>query len=97
MKRNIIFIIGTIIMMLLITTAIPVSSELEENGILGRKHIRAIGYNFHFNDDDRAIYGHILIGFKGIKIVYDEDIFIPEDAIRFVVMSQLTLNCIYME
>ena len=31
------------------------------------------------------------------KIVYDEDIFIPEDAIRFVVMSQLTLNCIYME
>ena len=97
MKKNMLLIIGSIIMILLITTAIPVSSELEENGILGRTHIRAIGYNFHICEDDRGIYGHVIIGFKGLKPVINEDIYIPEDTIRFVVMSKLTLNCIYEE
>ena len=74
-----------------------VISEIDEKGIFGRTHIRAIGNNFHICDDDGGLYGHIFIGFKGFKLVFNEDIVIPEENIRWIVMTKNTLNCVYKE
>ena len=97
MKKKIMLLSGTILIMLIITIAVPVASEVEENGFLGRVHIRAIGNNFHICDDDGGVYGHIFIGLKGMKLVFNEDIVIPEDSIRWVVMNKHILNCVYRE
>ena len=82
-------------MMVFTTISIPVISESNDNKIFGREHIRVIGRNFHFCEDDGDLYGHVFIGFVGIKIVYNVDIVIPNENIKFIIMSNHFLNCIY--
>ena len=84
-------------MMLLTTITIPAVAEPNDTGISGRTHIRAIGSNFHTCDDDGGLYGHILIGLIGFKLVFNEDIVIPKENIRWIVMTKHMLNCVYIE
>ena len=97
MNKKIIIIFGILFLMLVISIAIPTSSETNEKGLFGRVHIRAIGRNFHICEDDGGVYGHIFLGLKGFKIIFNEDIVIPEENIRWIVMTRHTLNCVYKE
>jgi len=97
MYKKLLVISGIVLIALLTTITIPVVSEPTDAGILGRTHIRAIGRNFHICDDDGGLYGHIFIGLKGFKLVFNEDIVIPEENIRWIELTKLTLNCVYKE
>ena len=97
MKKKILLISGIVLMMLLTTITIPVVAEPKDTGIFGRTHIRAIGSNFHICDDDGGLYGHIFIGLKGFKLIFNEDIIIPKENIRWIVMAKHMLNCVYIE
>jgi hypothetical protein len=97
MNKKILVITGMVLVTLLTTITITVVSEPTDTGILRRTHIRAIGRNFHICDDDGGVYGHIFIGLKGFKIVFNEDIVIPEENIRWVKLTRHTLNCVYKE
>ncbi len=97
MNKKLLVISGIVLMMLCITFTIPIVSEPNDAGILGRTRIRAIGRNFHICDDDGGLYGHIFIGLKGFKLVFNEDIVIPEENIRWVELTRHRLNCVYIE
>jgi len=97
MNKKLLIISGIVLIALLTTVTIPVVSEPTDAGILGRTHIRAIGRNFHICDDDGGLYGHIFIGLKGFKLVFNEDIVIPEENIRWIELTKHTLNCVYKE
>jgi hypothetical protein len=83
---------------------IPVLADSNETGIFGRTHIRAIG-SFSICEDEQVLYGHIFVGFIGIKPVFNIDIEICEDSIKRIVMGGISttpglyfyLNCIIKE
>ena len=97
MNKKLLVISGVVIIALLGTILIPVVAEKTDAGLFGRTHIRAIGRNFHICDDDGGVYGHIFIGLKGFKLVFNEDIVIPEENIRWVELTKHRLNCVYIE
>jgi len=82
--------------MLMLSVANLVMGETNETKILGRTHIRAIG-NFHICEDDGNLYGHIFIGFLEFKPVFNLDIEICQDFIKWIVMTKYTLNCVIKE
>ena len=97
MNKKLLVILGVALIALLGTIIIPVVSEPTDAGLFGRTHIRAIGRNFHICDDDGGLYGHIFIGLKGFKLVFNEDIVIPKENIRWVELTKHRLNCVYIE
>ncbi len=97
MNKKLLVISGVALIALLGTIIIPVVSEPTDAGLFGRTRIRAIGRNFHICDDDGGLYGHIFIGLKGFKLVFNEDIVIPKENIRWVELTKHRLNCVYIE
>jgi hypothetical protein len=97
MNKKLLVISGIVIMMLVSSITIPVIAETNDAGIFGRTHLRAIGRNFHICDDDGGLYGHIFIGFEGYKLIFNEDIYIPEESIKLIIMTNHFVNCIYKE
>ncbi|MFE3846294.1 hypothetical protein ACFL1L_05510 [Thermoplasmatota archaeon] len=69
-----------------------------EEGLFGRTNLRAFGRNFHVCDEDGGLYGHISIGFKGLKPVFNEDIYIPAESIKLILMvNSFYVHCIYKD
>ena len=91
------FVISGILLMILFTSTIPAIPETNDAGVFGRTHLRAIGRNFHICDDDGGLYGHIFIGFRDFKFVFNEDIYIPEESIKLIIMTNHFVNIIYKE
>ena len=93
-------------MMFFTTITIPVLSESNNAGILGRTHIKAIG-SFHFCEDDGNLYGYIFIGCIDFKPVFNLDIEICKDCIKRIVLGGFStsseteiyfyLNCVIKE
>ena len=78
-------------MLLSTTTIISIASKSNDAGILGRIHIRAIG-DFYISEDDDNLYGHIFIGFKNFKPVFNSDIEINKDSIKWIVLGGFSSN-----
>ena len=93
MNKKLLVISGIVLIMLLTLATIPVSSDANDSRIFGRKHITAIG-TFTHCDTDEVIYGHIFIGFIGIKPVLNLDIEICEDSIKLIIMTNHFLHCV---
>ena len=97
------FVISIIVLMMLVPT-LPVLADSNETVIFGRIHIRAIG-SFSICEEDQVLYGHILVGFIGLKPVFNLDIEICEDSIKRIVMGGISttpgiyfyLNCVIKE
>ena len=97
MNRKLLFS-GIILLIMLISLILPVTSETNQKGLFGRTNLRAIGINFHICEEDGGLYGHIFIGLKGLKPVFNEDIYIPEENIRFIFMiNSFYVHCKYIE
>ena len=106
MNTKLLVISGLVLMMLCTTITIPAVSKPDDAGIFGRTHTRAIG-NFYFCEDDGNLYGHILIGFNNFKPVFNSDIEINKDSIKWIVMGGFSsnsetktyfyLNCVFKE
>ena len=97
MNRKLLFS-GIILIIMLTSLALPVTSETNEKGLFGRTNLRAIGINFHICEEDGGLYGHIFIGLKGLKPLFNEDIYIPEENIRFIFMiNSFYVHCKYLE
>ena len=58
---------------------------------LGRTHIRAFG-KFAVCEEDNVVYGKIFFGFIGLQPVFNLDIEICQDSIRWIVMSGFSIN-----
>ncbi len=98
MNRKLLLISGIILIIMLISLAVPVTSESNEKGLFGRTNLRAIGRNFHVCEEDGGLYGHIFIGLKGLKPVFNEDIYIPEENIKFIlIINSFYVHCKYIE
>ena len=96
MNKKIVGILGIAIMMLLTTVTFPAIAETDEPRILGRTHIRAIG-SFAHCEDDQVVYGHIFIGMIGLKPVFNLNIEICDDCIKWIIMTNHFLNCAIKE
>ena len=97
MKKNLLIVCGIILIILSTSISIPVNSEINKTEILGRTHLRAIGRYFHICDEDGGLYGHILIGLNGFKLVFNEDIYIPNESIIWIIMTKNMINCVYKD
>lgn len=91
MHKKSLLISGLVITLLLTTITIPIIAEPNETEILGRTHIRAIG-NFAICEEDNVLYGHIFIGFIGLQPVFNLDIEICEDSIKWIIMTGFSVN-----
>jgi hypothetical protein len=96
MNKKLIIISGIVLMMALTAVTIPAIAETDDNEKLGRTRITAIG-TFAHCDVDGVIYGHIFIGVKGIKPVFNFDIEICDDTIRSIIMTNHLLHCVFVE
>ena len=98
MNRKLLLILGIILIMISTSLTLPVTSETNEKGLFGRTNLRAIGRNFHICEEDGGLYGHIFIGLKGFKPVFNQDIYIPEESIRFIfIINSFYVHCKYLE
>ena len=98
MSRKLLLISGVILILILTSLTPSVISETNEKGLFGRTNLRAIGRNFHICEDDGGLYGHIFIGLKGFKPVFNQDIYIPEESIRFIfIINSFYVHCKYLE
>ena len=97
MNKKLFVISGIVLMILLTSLSFPVTSETNDAEFFGRTRLHSIGWNFHICPDDGGLYGHILIGFRGIKPVFNEDIYIPNENIIWIVMTKNILTCLYKE
>lgn len=98
MRRKLLLISGVMLILILTSLAPSVISETNEKGLFGRTNLRAIGRNFHICEDDGGLYGHIFIGLKGLKPVFNQDIYIPEESIRFIfIINSFYVHCKYIE
>ena len=95
MNKKLLLISGIVLTILLTSATITVISETNEEGLFGRTHLKAIGRNFHICDEDGGLYGHIFIGLKGFKPIFNEDIYIPAESIRLIIMTRHFVYCIY--
>jgi hypothetical protein len=83
-----------VIIFLLVFTAISIPVIAESNNIdpVGITKITAIG-SFARCDQDDIVYGHIFIGFKDNKPVFNEDIEISASGIGLIIMTNHFLHC----
>ena len=79
--------------MLSTLATIPVTSDTNGTAIFGRKHITAIG-KFTLSDEDKVVYGHIIIGYIGIKPVFNLDIEFSYDDLVLIVMTKHFIHCV---
>ena len=86
MNKKLLVISGIVLMMFFTTITIPVVSEPNEAGILDRTYIGAIG-RFKICEDDGNLTGHIFIGFIDSTPVFNLDIEICQDSIKWVFMG----------
>ena len=97
MRKKLILISGIALMMVFTSLTISVVADENETGILGT-HLKAIGRNFHICEEDGGLYGRIIIGLDGFKPVFFEDIYIPDENIRAILMvNSFFVYCIYKE
>ena len=86
-------IIGIVFVLMMITLAIPVTGQtMNDENILGRTGIRAIG-TFHLCEEDEVVYGRIFVGFEGLKPVILKNIEIDMDDIVWIIMTNHVLRC----
>ncbi len=98
MNRKLLLISGIVITIILISATLPVTSETMEKGLFGKTNLRAVGRNFHICEEDGGLYGHIFIGFDGLKLVFNKDLYIPEENIRFIlIINSFYVHCKYKE
>jgi hypothetical protein len=98
MNRKLFVIMGVILTIIVTSATLTVTSETSEKGLFGRINLRAIGRNFHVCEEDGGLYGHIFIGINGLKPVFNEDIYIPEENIRFIfIINSVYVHCKYKE
>jgi hypothetical protein len=96
MNKKLIVISGIVLMMAFTAVSISAVAELDNKETLGRTRITAIG-TFAHCDVDGVIYGHIFIGVKGIKPVFNFDIEICDDTISSIIMTNHLLHCVFVE
>jgi len=90
--RKKLFVISCLVLLMLMTTiSIPIAAESNDSKLLSRKHIRAFG-RFAICEEDNVLYGHIFFGFIGVQPVFNLDIEICRDSIRWIVMSGFSAN-----
>ncbi len=92
MNKRFCVIIVIIFFMMCSMIANPVLAEKYEDNIFGRIRIKAIGTFANCNVDE-VVYGHIFIGFISGKPVFNLDIEICHDSIKWIIMSNHFLNC----
>ena len=97
MNTKIYIITGLVLTILIALATISVTSETTEEGSLGRTRLIAIGRNFHICPDDGGLYGHIFMGLDGLKPVFLKNIYIPEESIRVIIMTNHFVYCSYKE
>ena len=97
MNKKIFVITGLVLTILLSSTTISVISETTEEDPFGRTRLIAIGRNFHICPDDGGLYGRIFVGLDGLKPVFIKDIYIPEESIILIVMTNHFVYCTYRE
>ena len=64
-----------------------------ETEILGRTHIRAVG-TFENCEKNNVVYGHIFVGMIGFKLVINKDVEFCMKSIKWIVMTEHSLNCV---
>jgi hypothetical protein len=97
MNRKLLVLFGIVLTLILTSTALTVTSENNEKGLFGKTNLRAIGRNFHICEDDGGLYGHIFLGMDGFKPVFNKDIYIPEENIRFIlIINSFYVHCKYI-
>jgi hypothetical protein len=94
MNKKIIGIIGIVAILLFTTVAVPVIAEDNDDSIFGKKRIIAIG-TFAHCEEDKVIYGYVLIGFHGLRPFFNSKIQICDDSISRIIMTNHLLNCVY--
>ena len=96
MNKKLFVISGLVIMMLFTTITLPITASSNNEDIVGRTRINAIG-TFAHCDTDGIVYGHIFIGFIGIRPVFNLNIEICDDTIRSIIMMNHFLHCVVSE
>ena len=98
MKKKFFLISGLVIMFLFTAITIPIVASINENDeeILGRTRINAIG-TFAHCDTDGIVYGHIFLGVIGIRPVFNLNIEICDDTISSIIMMNHFLHCVVRE
>ena len=91
MRKKLFVISGLVLMMLMSTITIPITAESNDIKVLGRTHIRAFG-RFAICEEDNVLYGCIFFGFIGLQPVFNLDIEICQDSIRWIIMSGFSIN-----
>jgi hypothetical protein len=96
MNKKLFVISGLVTMMLFTTITIPIAASSNDEDIIGRTRINAIG-TFAHCDTDGIVYGHIFIGFIGIRPVFNLNIEICDDTISSIIMMNHFLHCVVRE
>ena len=97
MKKKLFILYGFLIIILLILIPLSIASEINNNEIFGRTHLRAIGRYFHICDEDGGLYGHIFLGLNRFKLVFNEEIYMPKENIKWIIITKNIVNCVYKE
>lgn len=94
MSKKLLIVSGIVLLMVFTAVTMPVVAEPNDEETFGKKtRITAIG-TFAHCDVDGVVYGHIFIGFIGIKPVFNFDIQICDDTIGLIIMSNHFLHCV---
>ena len=96
MNKKIFVISGLVLMMLFTAITIPIVASSNDEEILGRTRINAIG-TFAHCDTDKVYYGHIFIGVIGFRPVFNLNIEICDDTIGLIIMTNHFLHCVIRE
>ncbi len=95
MKTKIFFII--LMLFVLITTGLvsPATSQaiLEKNKESNWVYLHGIG-NFNISNEEILVSGIIFIGFRGTKLIFNEQIVIRQEDIIFIIASKHFIQCI---
>jgi len=92
MNKEILKISGIIFLLVFTAASIPVIAESNNTDPVGITKITAIG-TFARCDQDNIVYGHIFIGLRDNKPVFNEDIEIPANGIGLIIMTNHFLHC----
>lgn len=91
MRKKMFVISGIVLIMLMATLSISVIADQNDSQILSRTHIRAFG-KFDVSEEDNVVYGKIFFGFIGLQPVFNLDIEICQDSIKWIIMSGFSIN-----
>ena len=96
MNRKLIVTFGICLMIVFTAVSIQAVTNLENEELIGKTRIKAIG-TFAHCDIDGIVYGHIFIGVMGIVPVFNFDIEICDDKISSIIMTNHLLYCVILE